>query len=70
MCVLDKAESQDITTVTSAACAIVSNKILAQQNRRLNKLGISHKISDVLHTLLRHYLLASIAGSDNFILSL
>lgn len=30
MCVLDKAESQDITTVTSAACAIVLNRIMAQ----------------------------------------
>lgn len=34
MCILDKAESQDITTITSAACPTVSNKIIAQQKER------------------------------------
>lgn len=51
MLILDKAESQDITTVTSGPSAIVSDKMVARQNTRLNKLGISRKISDMFYTL-------------------
>ncbi len=60
MCILDKAESQDIATNTSAAWATVSNKNVAQYNKRLNILNVSRKVADIFYTqclVILYYLL-------------